>query len=652
MNKRLKSLLASGTAATLITAGAAMWTPSSAAPLPAVSAIFAQASLADAQALLQDALSRLEQAKSEGGDVAAAQAEVDAAKAAVATFKDAEAQAAAEAEAKAAADAEASAKAAADEAAAADADAAAKQAEADAAAKAAADEAAAAEAQKASEAEAAAKAAADADAAAKQAEADAAAKAAADEAAAKAAAEPAPAAPAAEPTPVAPAAEPAPAEPAPAEAPAPAAEPAPAEPAPAEAPAPAAEPAPAAPATAADPAAPAVDPAAPAVDPAATPAPDPVTEKLPEPLPENAAPVLDSAKETPVAPVAGEQPAPVVAEPATPPPPPPATDAAAQEAIKPVVVESATIEVGERVTALPVPEAPRDVEVVKVIDNRTIINVDNVFIIESPDAPRLTQKDDEVFIERLPRGRTRETIVRENGVQVVTIRNRYGDIIQRSRILPDRREVILAYSPEYDREDEVIFRDPGLDLPPLRLNIPVRDYILSVSVFDNQPDEFNEEEVYYDFLEKPPVERVERTYSVNEVKRSARVRDMVRRIDLDTITFGFGTADIKEDQIEKLESVANAMLKLLEKNPAETFLIEGHTDAVGTDIANLTLSDKRAESIANALSNAFGVPPENLSTQGYGERYLKVNTTKPEELNRRVAIRRITSLVAPVAMKK
>ena len=377
-----------------------------------------------------------------------------------------------------------------------------------------------------------------------------------------------------------------------------------------------------------------------------------MTEKLPEPLPENAAPVLDSAKETPVAPVAGEQPAPVVAEPATPPPPPPATDAAAQEAIKPVVVESATIEVGERVTALPVPEAPRDVEVVKVIDNRTIINVDNVFIIESPDAPRLTQKDDEVFIERLPRGRTRETIVRENGVQVVTIRNRYGDIIQRSRILPDRREVILAYSPEYDREDEVIFRDPGLDLPPLRLNIPVRDYILSVSVFDNQPDEFNEEEVYYDFLEKPPVERVERTYSVNEVKRSARVRDMVRRIDLDTITFGFGTADIKEDQIEKLESVANAMLKLLEKNPAETFLIEGHTDAVGTDIANLTLSDKRAESIANALSNAFGVPPENLSTQGYGERYLKVNTTKPEELNRRVAIRRITSLVAPVAMKK
>jgi outer membrane protein OmpA-like peptidoglycan-associated protein len=381
--------------------------------------------------------------------------------------------------------------------------------------------------------------------------------------------------------------------------------------------------------------------------------PDPVTEKLPDPLPENAAPVLDSAKEPPAPPAEGEQPAPaIVAEPTTPPPPPPVNDAAAQIDIKPVIIQSAIGETGERLTALPAPEAPRQQEIVKVIDDRTIINFNNIFFIESPEAPRLAQKDDEVIIERLPRGRTRETIVRENGVQVVTIRNRYGDIIQRSRILPDGREVMLAYSPEYDREEEVVFRDPGLDLPPLRLNVPVRDYILSVSLFVDQPEDFNEEEVYYNFLEKPPVERVERTYSVNEVKRSARVRDMVRRIDLDTITFGFGSADIKEDQIQKLESVANAMLKLLEKNQAETFLIEGHTDAVGTDIANLTLSDKRAESIANALSNAFGVPPENLSTQGYGERYLKVKTAKPEEVNRRVAIRRITSLVAPVAMKK
>ena len=68
------------------------------------------------------------------------------------------------------------------------------------------------------------------------------------------------------------------------------------------------------------------------------------------------------------------------------------------------------------------------------------------------------------------------------------------------------------------------------------------------------------------------------------------------------------------------------MEKLLAKNPAETFLIEGHTDAVGSDVANLALSDRRAEAVAEALTNVFAIPPENLSTQGYGERYLKVET--------------------------
>ena len=72
------------------------------------------------------------------------------------------------------------------------------------------------------------------------------------------------------------------------------------------------------------------------------------------------------------------------------------------------------------------------------------------------------------------------------------------------------------------------------------------------------------------------------------------------------------------------------MLALLEQNPAETFLIEGHTDAVGSDLSNLALSDQRAESVAYALTRVYGIPAENLATQGYGERYLKVNTQAAE----------------------
>jgi outer membrane protein OmpA-like peptidoglycan-associated protein len=45
------------------------------------------------------------------------------------------------------------------------------------------------------------------------------------------------------------------------------------------------------------------------------------------------------------------------------------------------------------------------------------------------------------------------------------------------------------------------------------------------------------------------------------------------------------------------------------------------------------------------LSEQFGVPAENLTTQGYGEQYLKVPTPGPERANRRVTVRRITPLL-------
>ena len=202
--------------------------------------------------------------------------------------------------------------------------------------------------------------------------------------------------------------------------------------------------------------------------------------------------------------------------------------------------------------------------------------------------------------------------------------------------------VLVYVADDYRRyDDQGRWIDPGRSLPPLRLNIPARDYVLDASYADRQR--------VATFLQQPPVERLERYYTIEEVKRSSRLRDMVRRLEIGDLTFDTGSANIAPGQVDALSAVAYAMLELLERNPAETFLIEGHTDAVGSDLANLALSDRRAEAIAAALTNVFGIPPENLVTQGYGERYLKVNTQEPERENRRVAVRRITPLVAPVA---
>jgi outer membrane protein OmpA-like peptidoglycan-associated protein len=331
-------------------------------------------------------------------------------------------------------------------------------------------------------------------------------------------------------------------------------------------------------------------------------------------------------------------------QPAQPIAPPPATDQDAQGA--PIEVVPVEQEKGVRVERAPdAPlrrERPQGLDVLGEIGDRIIIQFGDQISVESNDRPRMSRGARDVYYEDLPRGRTRETIIRENGVKVVTIRNEYGDIIRRSRITPEGREYVLSYVDEDDYDRLRDWRDPGLDLPPMRIDIPREDYILT-------SDGDYDQERYYDFLDKPPVEKVERLYSIDEVKRSARIRDKTRRIDLDTLKFGFGSADIPEAEVQRLENVANAMEQILKQNPAETFLIEGHTDAVGSDRANLALSDRRAEAVAQALTNVFAIPPENLATQGYGEQYLKVRTQKPEQENRRVAIRRITPLVAPVA---
>ena len=327
--------------------------------------------------------------------------------------------------------------------------------------------------------------------------------------------------------------------------------------------------------------------------------------------------------------------------------PPPTNDKAAQQQIKPEKIVPVTEEKGKRIDRTPEEFArdrrrPKGADVLRQFGDRVIIQFNNQMIVESNEAPRITRGAKDVYYEDLSGGRTRETVERGIGVRVVTIRNRYGDVIQRSRVMPDGREYILSYVDERQYQDDGDWRDPGDDLPPMRLNIPRRDYILDSENVESDDD-------YYTFLEQPPVEKVQRLYSIDEVKRSARVRDIARRVDLDTLNFDFGSATISDTEVQKLDGVANAIEKLLKKNPAETFLIEGHTDAVGTPDANLALSDRRAESVAEALTNAFGIPAENLTTQGYGEEYLKVNTPGPNRENRRVAIRRITSLVAPVA---
>ncbi|MDR0253289.1 MAG: OmpA family protein [Brucellaceae bacterium] len=284
-----------------------------------------------------------------------------------------------------------------------------------------------------------------------------------------------------------------------------------------------------------------------------------------------------------------------------------------------------------------------NVKVIEQVDNRIILETGDRIFVRGDDRPRLRRDAERTYYDELPRGRLRETIVRPGGYEIVTIYDRYGDILQRSRIDRNGNEYLMIYAPEYDDTPRAAIFDVGYDLPPMRLTIPVRDYIVDVAR-DPERD-------FYNFLSQPPVERVERIYSIDEVRHSARLRDKVRRIDLDTIHFATGSAEVSLSQAKTLRKVASAMQKILAKDPGETFFIEGHTDAVGSDRSNLVLSDRRAESVASLLTEVYDIPAENLVTQGYGERFLKIRTQAAEQENRRVTIRRVTPLIRPVAKR-
>ncbi|MFN3210676.1 MAG: OmpA family protein [Roseovarius sp.] len=116
-------------------------------------------------------------------------------------------------------------------------------------------------------------------------------------------------------------------------------------------------------------------------------------------------------------------------------------------------------------------------------------------------------------------------------------------------------------------------------------------------------------------------------------------------IALDAINFETGSAVIRPAEAEALSSLGNAMREAIAENPNQVFLIEGHTDTVGSASNNLALSDRRAESVALALTEYFDVPPANMIVQGYGEADLKIRQAGDIRENRRAAVRNITGLL-------
>jgi OmpA-OmpF porin, OOP family len=272
--------------------------------------------------------------------------------------------------------------------------------------------------------------------------------------------------------------------------------------------------------------------------------------------------------------------------------------------------------------------------------DRVIIRDGNRTFVRHSEVDRFRYGARDVRVER--RGADNVTfVVRPDGSRVVTVVDQNGFLVRRSRFLPNGRELIIIdnrlagpRAPNFARGGYAAFY---VNLPPPRLRIPRERYIVET--------EWADPRLIYQTLIAPPVDYIERPYTLDEIRYSAPLRDRMPRIDINTVTFETGSWELTPDQIDKLAALADGMNQAIARNPREVFMIEGHTDAVGEDLDNLSLSDRRAESVAMALTQQFNVPAENLTTQGYGEQHLKVPTQGPERANRRVTARRLTPLL-------
>jgi outer membrane protein OmpA-like peptidoglycan-associated protein len=96
------------------------------------------------------------------------------------------------------------------------------------------------------------------------------------------------------------------------------------------------------------------------------------------------------------------------------------------------------------------------------------------------------------------------------------------------------------------------------------------------------------------------------------------------------VLFDFDSSTLKPGAYAEMDRVAG----ILNKYPQTTIRVEGHTDATGSEAYNQVLSEKRAQSVKNALTQR-SVDPMRIQTVGYGE---SQPISSDDAMNRRVNI--------------
>jgi outer membrane protein OmpA-like peptidoglycan-associated protein len=255
-------------------------------------------------------------------------------------------------------------------------------------------------------------------------------------------------------------------------------------------------------------------------------------------------------------------------------------------------------------------------------------------VVEDPNGDLRVLKDDDALIRRagdqvatetFDDGSSRSIVTKPDGSKIITVRGRDGTVLRRVNIDAQGNEYVLF--DDLAQEEQVVVTE----LPP------VKQSFAAVGTQD--------EAALRAALEAEMNAGQDRRFSLRQVRDIKQVRALAPELELDAVRFETGSAAIRPEQARSLAKIGRTLSELVAADPRTVILVEGHTDAVGSATYNLALSDRRAETVALALTEYFDVPPENMVTQGYGESALKVLTLADEVKNRRAVVRNITNLL-------
>jgi outer membrane protein OmpA-like peptidoglycan-associated protein len=129
--------------------------------------------------------------------------------------------------------------------------------------------------------------------------------------------------------------------------------------------------------------------------------------------------------------------------------------------------------------------------------------------------------------------------------------------------------------------------------------------------------------------------RKTRSLSLGEREEIAEIASTKPRIDLD-IQFDYNSAEIRKTSLSSVQELGKAL-----SNPSlkgSTFVVAGHTDAIGGETYNQDLSERRADTIKRYLTDKYGINGTDLVTVGYGKTKPKDPNALLDPINRRVQV--------------